>query len=79
MHQDEAPYQQAASALKKSSTTIAITGAGASVESGIPDFRSPGGLWKTYPPKNSPPSTATYKTQTTSGPSGTNSAKNSPT
>jgi NAD-dependent deacetylase len=30
---------------------LALTGAGISVESGIPDFRSPGGLWSIYSPE----------------------------
>ncbi len=36
---------QAASALAASPFSIALTGAGMSTESGLPDFRSPGGLW----------------------------------
>jgi NAD-dependent deacetylase len=42
--------EQAADIIVKSKLTIALTGAGISVESGIPDFRSPGGLWSKYDP-----------------------------
>ncbi|HLQ63678.1 MAG TPA: Sir2 family NAD-dependent protein deacetylase [bacterium] len=41
---------QAASALAASPFSIALTGAGLSTESGLPDFRSPGGLWGEYDP-----------------------------
>jgi NAD-dependent deacetylase len=34
----------------ESNLTLALTGAGISVESGIPDFRSAGGLWSRYDP-----------------------------
>lgn len=40
----------AADLIVKSELTIALTGAGISVESGIPDFRSAGGLWSKYDP-----------------------------
>jgi NAD-dependent deacetylase len=36
--------------LKEADLAIVLTGAGVSVESGIPDFRSPGGIWEKYPP-----------------------------
>ncbi len=35
----------------KAKKAVALTGAGVSVESGIDDFRSPGGLWSRYPPE----------------------------
>jgi NAD-dependent deacetylase len=41
---------QAASALAASPFSIALTGAGLSTESGLPDVRSPGGLWGEYDP-----------------------------
>jgi len=41
---------EAADIVSKSAVTLALTGAGISVESGIPDFRSAGGLWSKYDP-----------------------------
>ncbi len=41
----------AVTAMVVAKRAVALTGAGMSVESGIPDFRSPGGLWRTYPPE----------------------------
>lgn len=44
-------FEQAVKILTSSSHTIAFTGAGISVESGIPPFRGTGGLWNKYNPE----------------------------
>lgn len=44
-------FEQAAKYLCNAKCAIASTGAGISVESGIPDFRSAGGIWERYPPE----------------------------
>ncbi|WP_022662123.1 SIR2 family NAD-dependent protein deacylase [Paucidesulfovibrio longus] len=43
--------EQAADLLRASRYTLAFTGAGISVESGIAPFRGPGGLWEKQDPK----------------------------
>lgn len=40
--------QQVAAWLDASKSAVVLTGAGISTESGIPDFRSPGGVWSKY-------------------------------
>lgn len=42
--------RKTARAIQKSRRVVALTGAGISVESGIPDFRGAGGLWEKYDP-----------------------------
>jgi len=41
----------AAELLRAARRVLVLTGAGVSTESGIPDFRSPGGLWSRYDPR----------------------------
>jgi len=42
--------EKAANLISKANKITVLTGAGISVESGIPDFRSPGGLWERFDP-----------------------------
>ena len=44
--------QQAAAHIRTAQRTVAFTGAGISVESGIPPFRGPDGLWSKYDPSH---------------------------
>ena len=49
--QVSAPAQALAELVRSSRRTVALTGAGISVPSGIPDFRSPGtGMWTKVDP-----------------------------
>ncbi len=48
---DHQLIQRAAKDILQSKKTIAFTGAGISVESGIPDFRGAQGLWQKYDPE----------------------------
>lgn len=43
-------YAQAAQRIRAAKHVVAFTGAGISVESGIPPFRGPNGLWNKYDP-----------------------------
>lgn len=44
-------FIQAADLIKYSDHTVAFTGAGISVESGIPPFRGENGLWNKFDPE----------------------------
>ena len=44
-------YEKAARLIAEAKKGVAFTGAGISVESGIPTFRGPEGLWSRYDPK----------------------------
>ena len=46
----DAIYQEIAGLMVKLKPCVALTGAGISAESGIPTFRSKGGLWEKYDP-----------------------------
>ena len=44
--------ERLAKLIIESKRTVVFTGAGISTESGIPDFRSPGGIWSRYDPED---------------------------
>lgn len=44
--------EAAARLIARSRRIVGFTGAGVSTESGVPDFRSPGGLWSKYDPSD---------------------------
>lgn len=46
----EMEFENFAARLRKSRGIVFFTGAGISTESGVPDFRSPGGVWTKYQP-----------------------------
>jgi len=47
---DTKEVESLARLLRKAERAVVFTGAGISTESGIPDFRSPGGVWDRMPP-----------------------------
>ena len=47
---DSQDWRRVAEWLQEAESAVAFTGAGISTESGIPDFRSPGGVWSKYQP-----------------------------
>lgn len=47
----EEEIADAAASIKEAGTAVAFTGAGVSTASGIPDFRSEGGIWEKYDPE----------------------------
>jgi NAD-dependent deacetylase len=47
----ETSIQQAVQLIRDARHLVAFTGAGISVESGVPPFRGPNGLWSSYDPK----------------------------
>lgn len=47
---DNGPTRELVARWRDAERVVALTGAGLSTASGIPDFRSPGGRWETYQP-----------------------------
>jgi len=51
IHPERDALDEAAELYRQARYPVALTGAGISVESGIPDFRSDGGLWTVFRPE----------------------------
>lgn len=49
--ESEDPLEEVASLIVRSSCNVALTGAGVSTASGIPDFRGPQGVWRMVDPE----------------------------
>mmetsp|Transcript_3800 Transcript_3800/g.10922 ORF Transcript_3800/g.10922 Transcript_3800/m.10922 type:complete len:119 (+) Transcript_3800:269-625(+) len=47
---EEETFEEVARTLSKAKRITVFSGAGVSVSSGIPDFRSPGGIWTRFDP-----------------------------
>ena len=47
---DAEQLDRLAALLRAADQIVVLTGAGISTESGIPDYRSPGGIWSQYRP-----------------------------
>lgn len=47
----ETAIKEAVAIIRGARHLVAFTGAGISVESGVPQFRGPNGLWSSYDPK----------------------------
>lgn len=49
---EEGDIERAAERIRTADEVVVFTGAGVSTESGVPDFRSPGGIWDKYDPSD---------------------------